>query len=144
MIPVLGVIGMAFTVNVYVATASAHGDFRGLLVVTVIITVLPISCTAGAYVNEKGDELAVDGLTVPEPFSVIVTFVAEPPKILPLTIMGVPPQMFPLVLLKVTVGELMHPHDTEKLFPDELHPDEFLTVIAWVPFATALKTVLVW
>ena len=44
------------------------------------------------------------GLTVPAPFSVIVTLVALPPKVLPLTVTGVEPQVFPMVLLKETVG----------------------------------------
>jgi hypothetical protein len=79
MIPVLGGTGTAFTVNVYEATAAAHGVPCGLLVVTVIVTDLPASSTAGLYVNEKGDVVAEDGLTVPKPFSVIVTLVAEPP-----------------------------------------------------------------
>ena len=39
--------GTAFTVNVYVATAAAHGLPNGLSVVTVIITVLPPSPAAG-------------------------------------------------------------------------------------------------
>jgi hypothetical protein len=49
------------------------------LVVTVIVTVLPASSATGLYVNEKGDVLAEEGLTVPKPFSVIVTLVAVPP-----------------------------------------------------------------
>jgi hypothetical protein len=40
-VPIAGGRGMAFTVNVNEATAAAHGDPKGLFVVTVIITVLP-------------------------------------------------------------------------------------------------------
>jgi hypothetical protein len=98
------------------------------LVVRVIVTVIPASSAAGLYVNEKGDVVTDDGLTVPNPFSVIVTLVAEPPKILPFTTKGVVPQVFPLVLPSVRVGGLMHPHDTEKLTPSAVHPDKFLTV----------------
>jgi len=48
------------------------------------------------------------GLTVPEPFSVIVTFVALPPKVLPDTVTGVRPHVFPKVLLRDTVGLFTH------------------------------------
>ena len=46
-VPTTGAVGKAFTVKVYVATAAAQGAPNGLLVVTVIITVLPPSATAG-------------------------------------------------------------------------------------------------
>ena len=88
----------------YVATAAAHGRPSGLLVVTVITTVLPASPAAGVYVNAKGlipDDM---GKTVPAPFSVIVTLVALPPKVFPLTVSVVIPQVLPLLLLNVTVG----------------------------------------
>lgn len=52
------------------------------------------------------------GLTVPEPFSVIVIPVALPPKVLPLTVTGVIPHVLPLMLLNVNVGGFIHPHDT--------------------------------
>jgi hypothetical protein len=32
-------------------------------------------------------------------------------------------------MLNVTVGGLVHPHDTLKLAPVVVHPDEFFTVI---------------
>jgi hypothetical protein len=41
------IVGMAFTVNVYVDIAAAHGAPEGLFVVTVIVTTLPISPAAG-------------------------------------------------------------------------------------------------
>jgi hypothetical protein len=44
------------------------------------------------------------GLTVPVPFSVIVTLVALPPKVLPLTVTGDVPHVFPLLIFNVTVG----------------------------------------
>ena len=69
-----------------------------------IITILPASPAKGVYVNAKGFVLDVVGLTVPAPFSVIVTLVALPPNVFPLTTIGVIPQVFPLLLLKVTVG----------------------------------------
>jgi len=46
-VPTTGAVGKAFTVKVYVATAAAQGAPNGLSVVTVIITVLPPSATAG-------------------------------------------------------------------------------------------------
>ena len=47
LVPTVGAAGVAFTVRVYVAVASAQGAPRGLLVVTVIITVFPASPAAG-------------------------------------------------------------------------------------------------
>jgi hypothetical protein len=46
-VPTTGAVGKAFTVKVYVATAAVQGAPNGLSVVTVIITVLPPSATAG-------------------------------------------------------------------------------------------------
>ncbi len=37
------------------AEAAAHGDPRGLFVVTVMVTVLPASDAAGVYVKANGD-----------------------------------------------------------------------------------------
>ena len=45
--PTPGADGLAFTVSVKVAVAVAHGMPDGLLVVTVMITVLPASPDAG-------------------------------------------------------------------------------------------------
>jgi hypothetical protein len=129
MIPIDGVAGTAFTTNVYVATAAEHGDPDGLFVVKVIITVLPASPASGVYVNEKGDVVADEGLTEPEPLSVIVKAVALPPKVLPPTVTNVVPQVLPLLPLSEIVGGFTHPHDTEKPTPSVMHPAEFLTVI---------------
>ena len=46
-VPGTGAAGRAFTVRVYVADAAAQGVPRGLLVVTVITTVLPASAAVG-------------------------------------------------------------------------------------------------
>jgi hypothetical protein len=144
-VPVAGAAGMAFTVKLYVVTAAVHGDPTGLLVVTVIITVLPASPDAGVYVKENGDVPADVGLTEPAPFSVIVTFVALPPKVFPFTDTEVVPHVLPLVELRVTTGGFMHGQDTEKPAPVEVHKDAvFLTVIVWFPLTTFAKTVLVW
>jgi hypothetical protein len=92
-------------------------------------------------VNAKGFVAAGRGLTVPAPSSFIVTLVALPPKLLPLTVTGAMPHVLPLLLLRVTDGAFIHPHDTEKLTPVFVHPDVFFTVILWLPLATLLKEV---
>ena len=88
--------------------------------------------------------LVVNGLTVPAPFSVIDTLVALPPKVLPFTVTGVVPHVLPLMLVSITAGGFAHPHDTEKLIPVVVHPDEFLTVIVWLPLSTLSKEVPLW
>lgn len=129
MVPLVGVEGIGSTVSVYVATASAQGAPNGLFVVIVIVTVFPSSPDDGVYVKLNGDEPEVPGLTVPLPSCVIVIRVALV-NVFPLTLTSVVPHVFPLMLLRVSVGPLTHPHDTEKLGPVEIHPEEFLTVIA--------------
>jgi len=62
----------------------------------------------GVYVNVNGDFVDDVGLTEPEPFSVIVTFVALPPKVLAATVTAVRPHLFPEVLLSDTVGLFKH------------------------------------
>ena len=62
--------------------------------------------------NEKGFVVEDTGLTDPAPFSVIVTLVALPPNVLPLTVTGVTPHVEPLIPPKVTLGGFAHPHDT--------------------------------
>ena len=66
------------------------------------------------------------GLTEPAPVTDIVTKVAFE-NVLPLTVTGAMPQVFPLLPFNVRVGPFIHPHDTEKLLPVEVHPDAFLT-----------------
>ena len=107
-VPGSGDEGMAPTVRVYVALAAAHGKPSGLSVVTVIVTFFPGSAFFGVYVNENGDFVDEAGLTDPAPFSVIVTFFALPPKVLPVTVTAVMPHMLPLVLVNVTVGLFVH------------------------------------
>ena len=110
--------------------------------VTVIVTVFPASPAAGVYVKSNGDELAVAWLTVPAPFSVIVTLVALV-NVFPVTDTGVIPQMLPLKLDSVNAGALGQPHDTVKLAPGVVHPAAFLTVIAWLPSATPVNVAAV-
>ena len=81
------------------------------------------------YVNENGEAVALAGFTVPAPFSLIVTCVALPPKVLFVIVTAVVPHVDPLVLLNVTVGPLTHPHDTSKLPPVVVHPAALRTVI---------------
>lgn len=87
---------------------------------------------------------AEDGFTDPEPFSVIATLVAPPLKVLSVTVTGVTPHVLPLVLLNATAGGFAHPHDTEKLVPVVVHPEEFCTVIVWLSLATPVKEVDDW
>ena len=44
--------------------------------------------------NANGDDLVDVGVTEPAPFSVIVTLVALPPKVLPSTVTGLSRQVF--------------------------------------------------
>lgn len=71
--------------------------------------------------------IADDGFTEPEPFEVIVTLVAVPPKLFPVIVTAVVPQVLLLLLLKVIVGGLIHPHDITKRPPVVVHPAGFLT-----------------
>jgi hypothetical protein len=59
----------------------------------------------------------------------MVTLVALPPKLLPVTVTAVIPQVLPDVLLSVTVGGLIHPQVTVKRVPVVVQPDAFLTDI---------------
>ena len=94
--------------------------------------------------NEKGEVVEEAGLIVPDPFSMIVTLVALPPNIFPLTVTGEIPQVLPLIDVSDSVGGLAHPHDTRKLAPVTVHPPEFFTVIVWLPLATFTNTLLLW
>jgi hypothetical protein len=85
-----------------------QGDRKGLFVVTVIVTVWPASPDAGVYVNEKGEELADEGLTEPCPSVEIVTCVALPPKTLLVTVTGTGSHVVPLAELRFTVGGSEH------------------------------------
>lgn len=58
--------------------------------------------------NEKGDVPDTSGSTVPEPLCLMVTAVAEPPKVLSLTVTASVPQAVPEVLLNVRVGGFSH------------------------------------
>jgi hypothetical protein len=78
-----------------------------LLVVTVTVTVVPISPAAGVYVKAKGDDPELVGDTVPAPFSVMVTDVADPPKVLPETVTGAVPHVCEIVPFNVKVGEFV-------------------------------------
>jgi hypothetical protein len=60
---------------------------------------------------------------------VIVTLVALPPNVLPLTLKDVFPHELPLLLLNVTVGGFEHVQATRKLLPVVMQPDEFRTEI---------------
>jgi hypothetical protein len=81
-------------------------------------------------VNENGDVSEEDGVTEPAPFDEIVTAVALPPKVFPLTVTGVAvPHIDCEVLARVTVGPLTQAQNTVKELPVVEHPAEFLTVM---------------
>ena len=109
------------------ATAAVQGGPSGLFVVTVIVTVLPLSPLAGLYVKAKGLTLDEEGLTVPDPFSVIVTVVALPLNVLSETVTGSVPHVLPLVELRIMSEGFTHPHETAKIPVVVTHPWAFLT-----------------
>jgi hypothetical protein len=57
----------------------------------------------------------------------MVTLVALPPKVLPVTVTAVVPQVLPVMLLSATVGGLIHPQVTVKRVPVVVQPEAFLT-----------------
>ena len=77
----------------------------------------------------NGDAVEDAGVTVPPPFSVIVTLVALPPKVFPLTVTAVIPQVLPVVVPSVSSGGLMQPQLTVNSGPMVVHPDVLRTVI---------------
>ena len=128
MAPGIGGAGTGLTVSVYTASAASQGSPSGLFVVIVIITVLPISDAAGTYAKSNGVVFVETGMTVPPPFSEIVTPVALPLNLLPVTVIIAVPQVLPVMLLRVRAGGFAQPHDISKEGPVVEHPDEFLTV----------------
>ena len=87
----------------------------------------------------NGDTVAETGVTDPPPFSEIVTLVALPPKVFPVTVIGVIPQVLPDVAPRVSSGGVTQPQLTENSGPVVEHPEVLRTVTVWVPFTTLLK-----
>lgn len=112
--------------------------------VTVTITILPASPETGVYVNVNGDVVEDDGVTVPPPFSVMVTLVAPPPKVLPLTVTAAVPQVLPEVAERVTVAGLAQSQLTVKSGPVVVHPEALRTVTVWSPLLTEVKILPGW
>ena len=106
-VPISGAEREEPTVNTKVALAAEQAAPGGSLVVTVIVTFFPLSLLLGVYVNSKGVEDIEPGLTEPSPFSVILMFVALPPKV-PLIFTGASPQVLPLVKTRLIVGPFTH------------------------------------
>jgi len=73
-----------------------------------MITFFPASAAFGVYVNVNGDVVAEAGETVPLPFCVIVTFVALPPKVLPVMVRATTPHVLPDAPLSLRVGLFVH------------------------------------
>jgi hypothetical protein len=110
--PIVGARVPGFTVNEKVAVTGEQSEFRFLSVFTVIVTSLETSASEGVYVKANCWVLVDAGLTVPVPSEVIVTPVALPPKVFPLTVTGEVPHVLPVLLVKVKVGGSTHPQDT--------------------------------
>jgi len=91
-------------------------------------------------VKANGDVVDEAGVTVPPPLSLIVTLVALPPNVLPLTVTAVSPQVDPDVAPSVSRGGVAQPQLTENSGLVVVQPEEFRAVTVWVPFATLLKT----
>lgn len=118
-----------------VALAVEQGGPLGLLVVTVIVTVFPTSWRIGVYVNENGEVFAEAGIIEPLPFPVIVTAVALPPKVFPVTDIAVSPQVFTEVLLRVTVGGLTHcPKASNKIITEKVIHRKTLAIFYHIKF----------
>lgn len=94
--------------------------------------------------KEKGEAEEDAGVTVPPPFSVMVTLVALPPKVFPLTVTAVTPHVLPEAAVNVNRGGLTQPQLMEKVVPVVVHPEELRTVMVWLPLVTLLKEVPVW
>ena len=87
-------------------------------------------------------DVAAPAVTVPDPLDTIVTNVALPPNVLPLTVTGDMPQVLPLRLPSVSVGPFGQPHDTVKAGPVTEQPEAVLnTVIVWLPFGIFVNVV---
>lgn len=84
------------------------------------------------------------GETDPLPFSVIVTDVALPPKVLSFKVNGATPQVVPARLLRLIDGPLTQPQDTVNELPVVAHPAAFLTVIECEPLLTSAKILDDW
>jgi hypothetical protein len=110
-----------------------------------MVTTFPASPAAGVYVKLNGDDEVEPGVTVPAPFSVIVTEVALPPKVFPDTVIGVSSHVEPDVELNVRVGGSGQLQSTVKGAPVVSHPVvTFLTVTVWLPSDTPVKTLEAW
>jgi len=94
-------------------------------------------------VKLNGETVAEAGVTVPPTFSVIVTLVALPPKVLPVTVTAVTPQVLPEEAPRVRSGGVTQPQLTENSGPVAVHPEVLRTVTVWVPLSTLLNMLLV-
>ena len=77
-------LGLAFTLKAKVLTLGVQGKPSGLFVVTVIVTVFPISPVAGVYSIVNGEFVKLVLVKLPFPLCVRLTSVADPPKVFPL------------------------------------------------------------
>jgi len=94
-----------------------------------MFTVFPISPAKGVYVKLNGVVPVDKGETDPAPFSVRVTLVALPPKVLPLIVIGVVPHVDPFKAPSDNDGPFTHPQLTGIDAVDDMHPFEFFATI---------------
>jgi hypothetical protein len=114
-VPIDGAEGILFTLRANVATAAWHGVPRGLSVVALIITILPLSPAEGVYVNENGEAIKVVALKDPDPFEVRVTLVALPENVFPVTVIGDVPHVLSLAMLSESFGAFTQPQFTANI-----------------------------
>jgi hypothetical protein len=77
----------------------------------------------------NGEVVAEVGETVPLPFSVIVTLVALPPKVFPVTENTATPHVVPVVPLSLRVGLLTHcPDSNDEIIRKAITNDDTLLI----------------
>ena len=81
---------------------------------------------------------------MPAPSCVMLTVVADPPKVLSLTITDSVPHVLPAVLLRVNAGGSAHTQEMSNELPVVVQASAFLTVMTWLPLSTLLKVVADW
>jgi hypothetical protein len=126
-VPGTGAAGTLFTVRAIDATAAWQGEPRGLLVVAVMVTILPLSPVDGVYVNENGEVVKVVALKDPDPLLLTVTLVALPPKVFPESVNGVVPHVLSLAMVSESFGAFTQPQLTANIPERVVQTCAFLT-----------------
>ena len=100
------IVGIVFIVILNVLESATQGEPLGLFVVTVTVIVLPASAATGVYSIVNGFMFAVLLVKLPPalPLKAMLTDVAEPPKVLPVTVTFAVPHVDSVLFVKLTVG----------------------------------------